>query len=67
LGYSIISLAAGDPVVMLSQNSQFHKYNAKRIHQNKEDRLPDKTRIDCLTTTHAVEHDFGSKWAEAIG
>lgn len=29
--------------------------------------LPDKTRCDCLTATHAVEFDFGSKWAEAIG
>lgn len=29
--------------------------------------LPDRTRCDCLTRTHAVEFDFGSKWAEAIG
>lgn len=29
--------------------------------------LPDRTRVDCLTETHAVEHDFGQKWAEAIG
>lgn len=29
--------------------------------------LPDKTRCDCLTNTHAVEFDFGKKWAEAIG
>ena len=29
--------------------------------------LPDRTRCDCITDTHAVEHDFGSKWAEAIG
>jgi len=29
--------------------------------------LPDKTRCDCLTESHAVEFDFGSKWAEAIG
>lgn len=29
--------------------------------------LPDKTRCDCLTATHAVEVDFGNKWAEAIG
>ena len=29
--------------------------------------LPDKTRCDCLTATHAVEFDFGKKWAEAIG
>lgn len=32
-----------------------------------EYRLPDQTRVDCLTATHAVEFDFGRKWAEAIG
>jgi len=29
--------------------------------------LSDKTRCDCLTDTHAIEFDFGNKWAEAIG
>jgi hypothetical protein len=29
--------------------------------------MPDKTRCDCLTKTHAIEFDFGTKWAEAIG
>ena len=29
--------------------------------------LPDKTRCDCVTDTHAIEFDFGDKWAEAIG
>ncbi len=29
--------------------------------------LPDRTRCDCLTSTHAIEFDFGSQWAEAIG
>ena len=29
--------------------------------------MPDKTRVDCLTSTHAIEFDFGKKWAEAIG
>ena len=29
--------------------------------------LPDKTRVDCLTDTHAIEYDFSYKWAEAIG
>lgn len=29
--------------------------------------LPDRTRVDCLTESHAVEHDFARKWAEAIG
>ena len=29
--------------------------------------LADGTRADCLTGKNAVEFDFGSKWAEAIG
>ncbi len=29
--------------------------------------LPDKTRVDCLTDTQAIEYDFSHKWAEAIG
>lgn len=27
----------------------------------------DKTRVDCLTATEAVEFDFANKWAECIG
>lgn len=27
----------------------------------------DKTRVDCLTETHAVEFDFANKWHESIG
>jgi hypothetical protein len=29
--------------------------------------LPDGTRADCLTATHAIEVEFGKKWAESIG
>ncbi len=29
--------------------------------------LPDKTRVDCVTKTHAIEFDFAPKWAESIG
>ena len=32
-----------------------------------EYRLPDLTRVDCLLPDHAVEYDYGKKWAEAIG
>ena len=32
-----------------------------------EYRLSDRTRVDCLTTTHAIEVEFASKWAESIG
>ncbi len=29
--------------------------------------LYDKTRVDCVTKTHAIEFDFAKKWKEAIG
>jgi len=29
--------------------------------------LSDRTRVDCLTENHAIEYDWGKKWAEAIG
>ena len=32
-----------------------------------EYKLPDYTRVDCLTKTHAIEFDFANKWAESIG
>jgi len=32
-----------------------------------EYKLEDRTRIDCLTNTKAIEHDFAPKWAECAG
>lgn len=29
--------------------------------------LPDRTRVDCLTSEYAIEFDFAKKWAESIG
>jgi hypothetical protein len=63
-------------VLLMSTTAQ-----AKRLHPEKwyqtqwcqdnngqvEVVLPDRTRCDCLTDTHAIEFDFGSKWAESIG
>ena len=33
----------------------------------KEFRLWDTTRVDCLTKEYAVEFDFAKKWAESVG
>lgn len=32
-----------------------------------EVRLPNGSRADCLSTTHAIEVEFSEKWAEALG
>ena len=42
--------------------------SAPRYRLNRlEYKNPDKTRVDCLTKTHAVEFDFAKKWAEGVG
>ena len=44
------------------QHAWCSMHNGIEEYENK-----DKTRVDCLTTTHAVEFDFANKWAESIG
>ena len=44
------------------QHAWCSMHNGVEEYENK-----DKTRVDCLTTTHAVEFDFANKWAESIG
>ena len=55
--------------------------NAKHLHKEKfyqnifckkingvtEYVLNDRSRVDCLTSTYALEVDFANKWAESIG
>jgi len=44
------------------QEAWCNAHNGIMEYENK-----DKTRVDCLTETHAVEFDFANKWAESIG
>ena len=44
------------------QHAWCSMHNGVEEYENK-----DKTRVDCLTATHAVEFDFANKWAESIG
>ena len=39
----------------------------KKLNGKMEVRLPDKTRVDCLTNKYAIEVDWAKKWAEGIG
>ncbi len=59
------------PSVCLAGHDHPEKYYQQlwcSEHNGKaEVRLPDGTRADCITSTHAVEFDFGEKWAESIG
>ena len=46
----------------------YQKYWCLERRGQSEVTMPDgATRCDCLTSQHAIEFDFGPKWAEAIG
>ena len=45
----------------------YQKFFCNKMHGQMEYELTDKTRVDCLTSTYAIEVDFGKKWAESIG
>lgn len=49
------------------RESWYQKTWCKAQNGKIEVTLKDRTRVDCLTTTHAIEFDFAIKWAESIG
>lgn len=51
-------------ITLQAKESDIVKKHCKGIVEHK---LKDKTRIDCLTKTHAIEYDYAYKWHEAIG
>lgn len=72
---SLIFLASALTCAPISMAQAEHPHSEKWYQQHwcSEHRgqaevvLPDSTRADCITETHAIEFDFGRKWAEAIG
>jgi len=64
----LLVLLVPNAVVAGSMPERFYQAAWCKEHKGQiEVVLSDRTRCDCLTTTHAVEVDFGYKWAEAIG
>lgn len=47
--------------------AHYQRLAAKELQGEVEVVLKDKTRVDILTKTHAIEVDWASKWAEGIG
>ena len=58
-----IALAAA----LLSSEADYRDHICSVDGWQTEVRLPNGTRADCVSETHAWELDFGSKWAEALG
>jgi hypothetical protein len=49
------------------KESYYQEIHCDNLGGKAEYKLEDKTRIDCLTDTKAIEHDFAPKWAECTG
>jgi len=45
----------------------YQRLLCKKLNGKMEYTLKDRTRVDCLTNTYAIEVDFAKKWAESIG
>lgn len=53
---------------LCAENEAFYRdLFAKKNGGKTEVVLPDKTRCDVVTATHAVEVEFASKWCEGLG
>jgi hypothetical protein len=56
---------------MTRKRKNFEKYYQAfwgwDIERKYEVRLPDYSRCDCVTSTHAIEFDFSENWMKAIG
>lgn len=67
--FSFQALASGTGTPELKRENKWHEadYVDHNCKGEIEHVLSDRTRVDCLTNTHAIEYDWGKKWAEAIG
>lgn len=71
-GYLYAETYPFKPVNTPMIKDETHKYKEKHYVEAyckgvTEYRLPDKTRVDCLTDEYAIEFDYANKWAESIG
>ncbi len=71
LGYFVGDFDTHDQPPTTDKTKKDEKYYQKIFCKNKNGRievvLEDRTRVDCLTATHAIEVDWAKKWAEGIG
>jgi hypothetical protein len=61
----LFALLALSPALALAMPESW--YQERYCTGQTEYVLHDRTRVDCLTETHAIEYDFGTKWHQAIG
>lgn len=62
LGWLILTTSPG-----YAERERERDYRDRHCAGIAEYRLPDRSRVDCLTDHRAIEYDFAGKWHEAIG
>ena len=63
----VLSLVTSLGAARLNPEAHYQEIAAKEYSGQTEVVMPDGTRCDIVTETHAIEVDFADKWAEAIG
>lgn len=63
----VLALVAPACAKHLHKEAWYQKSWCAEAGGQTEVKFEDGTRCDCLTADHAIEFDFGSKWAESIG
>ena len=63
----ILSIIFLVPIIVNAGEREYQEAFCSGIGGQAEIVLSDRTRVDCLTDTHAIEVDYARKWAEAIG
>lgn len=65
---TLIALLLLIPITALAKKEKDHQIPWCEAAGGKwEQTLPDRTRVDCITATHAIEFDWAEKWSQAIG
>ena len=62
-----LTLIGSIDAARLNPEAHYQEIAAKKYSGQTEVTVPDGTRCDIVTETHAIEVDFADKWAEAIG
>ncbi len=65
--FAVVLLTTGVQAKKKHHEKYYQTAMCDQMHGIMEYRLPDKTRVDCLTDEYAIEVDFAKKWAESIG
>lgn len=63
----LLALASSLSAARLNTEAHYQKIAAEKYNAQTEVHMPDGTRCDIVTETHAIEVDFADKWGEAIG